>query len=117
YSKFIKSYTTEGEYDSLYLYTDLNKEDLLDGKPLTLTGDSFLNMSYNQKLLKQTAQRQYLKLQRTKVYWLNWSDQVKSYPTYRDEIVRSALVLKMLSYDKTGAVLAALTTSVPETIG
>lgn len=117
YSKFIKSYTTQGEYDSLYLYTDFNKEDLLDGKPLTLTSDSFINMSYNQKLLKQTAQRQYLKLQRTKVYWLNWSEQIKPYPTYREEIVRSALVLKMLSYDKTGAVLAALTTSVPETIG
>ena len=67
--------------------------------------------------MQQDLNKQYLKLQKTKVYWLDWADQLTSYAFYNKQIVRSALVLKLLSYDKTGAVLAAATTSLPETIG
>jgi GH15 family glucan-1,4-alpha-glucosidase len=74
-------------------------------------------LSYNQKILEQNVERAYLKLERTKVYWLNWSERTKRYKKYNDEILRSALVLKLLSYNKTGAVLAAATTSLPETLG
>ncbi len=115
--EYIKSYTTEGDYDSFYLYTDLDKQSILDEKPITLQSDAFVLLSYDQKLLTQTLDRQYLKLQKTKVYWLEWSNKLTSFQMYNDEIVRSALVLKLLSYDKTGAVLAAVTTSLPETIG
>jgi GH15 family glucan-1,4-alpha-glucosidase len=41
----------------------------------------------------------------------------KKYEKYTEEIIRSLLILKMMSYHSTGAVLAALTTSLPETIG
>lgn len=115
--EYIKSYTTEGDYDSLYLYTDLNKHDLLFGESITLKQDAFVLLSYDQKLLEQTLDKQYLKFQKTKVYWLQWADKIPKYALYNDRIIRSALVLKLLSYDKTGAVLAAATTSLPETIG
>ena len=59
----------------------------------------------------------YLDLERTKVYWLNWTNRTPTYTKYNDEITRSAITLKLLSYDKSGAVLAAATTSLPETIG
>jgi GH15 family glucan-1,4-alpha-glucosidase len=36
---------------------------------------------------------------------------------YNEEIIRSLLVLKIMSFQSTGAILAALTTSIPETIG
>ena len=117
HSEYIKSYTTGGEYDSLYLYTDFDKEEILYRKEILLMGDAFILLSYNQKLLEQTLERQYLKLQRTKVYWLNWSNKTQHHSDYHDQVIRSALVLKMLNYDKTGAVIAAATTSLPETIG
>lgn len=116
-SGYIKTITKEGVYDSLYLYTDFTKEDIVSGNEVSLEQDSYCLISYHQKLLPQSSERQYLKLQRTKVYWLNWSSKITKYAEYTDEIIRSALVLKMLSYDKSGAVLAALTTSLPETIG
>ena len=114
---FIKSYTTSGTYDSLYLYTSFDCNSVLNQDIIELEKHEFCLVTYNQKLLKQTDERIYLILQRTKTYWLNWSEKTKIHPKYKDEISRSALVLKLLNYQKSGAVLAALTTSLPETIG
>ncbi len=115
--EFIKTYTTEGDYDSLYLYSDLDLNSILEQEEFVLTQDAYVIISYNQKLLQQTLDKQYLKLQKTKVYWLEWVDKLITYKLYNNEIIRSALVLKLLSYDKTGAVLAAVTTSLPESVG
>ncbi|WP_167618933.1 glycoside hydrolase family 15 protein [Maribellus sediminis] len=115
--EYIKCFTTEGDYDSLYLYTDFDHQKILKQEMIVLKEDAFVLLSYDQKLLEQTLNKQYLKLQKTKVYWLDWTNKLTSYQKYNNEIVRSALVLKLLSYDKTGAVLAAATTSLPETIG
>ena len=115
--EYIKCYTTEGDYDSLYLYSNLDNQAILNESPIHLKENAFLLVSYDQKLLNQTLDSQYLKLQKTKVYWLDWAHKLTSFTKYNSEIVRSALVLKLLSYDKSGAVLAAATTSLPETIG
>jgi GH15 family glucan-1,4-alpha-glucosidase len=114
---YIKAYTTDGEYDSVYLYSDFPLEQIANSDWMTLTQDSFMLMSYNQKLLLQDIQKAYLKLQRTRLFWLNWADKTTNFKQYSDEIIRSALTLKLLTYHKSGAVLAALTTSLPETIG
>lgn len=116
-TEFIKSYTTSGTYDSLYLYSSFDCDDILNQEIIRLYKHEYCLISYNQKLLKQTNDRIYLILQRTKTYWLNWSEKTKVNSKYGEEMGRSALVLKLLSYQKSGAVLAALTTSLPETIG
>ncbi len=116
-TEFVKSFTKSGAYDSLYLYTNVEKEKVINGHEIVFDNDIYFLVSYNQKLLKQSIDRAYLKLQRTKVYWLNWSEDTHKFSHYNDEILRSALVLKLLSFGKSGAVLAAATTSLPETIG
>ncbi|HZL09171.1 MAG TPA: glycoside hydrolase family 15 protein [Prolixibacteraceae bacterium] len=113
----IHSSTSTGAYDSLYLYTNFDKQDILDGCELELSDDAYFLLSYNQKLLEQNIERTILKFERTKVYWLNWSEHTRKFSKFNEEITRSALVLKLLSFDKSGAVLAALTTSIPESIG
>ncbi len=115
--EYIKCVTSRGSYDSLYLYTNFDRRWVIGGHTLKLTSDAFFLISYNQKLLEQSVERAYLKMERTKVYWLNWSEKTRKYKKYNDEILRSALALKLLSYDKTGAIVAALTTSLPESIG
>jgi GH15 family glucan-1,4-alpha-glucosidase len=51
-------------------------------------------------------------------YWRNWLDQARIPDhAWRDPIQRSALVIKGLTYMPTGATVAALTTSLPETPG
>ncbi|HXK75010.1 MAG TPA: glycoside hydrolase family 15 protein [Bacteroidaceae bacterium] len=113
---FICAYTNS-PYDSFYLYSDLPHSSILNHEEMVLDDDHFLLMSYHQKLYKQDLTRTQLKMERTKVYWLTWCDVTVTYPQYNDLIQRSALTLKLLSYQKTGAVIAALTTSLPETIG
>ncbi len=114
---YIKSITERGPYDSLYFYSSFSLEAILDRKPIQVEEDAFCLISYNQKLLPQDVRREKLKLERTKVYWLNWAERTTSFKRYDESIIRSALTLKMLSFDKSGAILAALTTSLPEAIG
>ncbi|MFV2062717.1 MAG: glycoside hydrolase family 15 protein [Chloroflexota bacterium] len=56
-------------------------------------------------------------LDSTVAYWQTWSSATRYDGPYRDAVERSALVLKGLTDGKTGAVIAAATTSLPESIG
>ena len=114
---YIRTYSRVNPTDCIYLYSSLDFKDVLESKEIVLTQHQFLLLSYNQKLIDINIQRVYLEFQRTKVYWLNWTNRSKKYEKYNNEIIRSLLVLKIMSYQPTGAVLAALTTSIPETIG
>lgn len=113
----IRTYSVDWPTDCVYLYSSIDLNDILNKKEIILTDDQFLLLSYNQKVLDPDLDRVNLELQRTQVYWLNWTNRSKKYTRYNEYIQRSLLVLRIMSYDATGAILAALTTSLPETIG
>jgi GH15 family glucan-1,4-alpha-glucosidase len=50
-------------------------------------------------------------------YWQDWAGQCSHDGAYHDDIHRSLLVLKALTYDPTGGIVAAPTTSLPEAVG
>jgi GH15 family glucan-1,4-alpha-glucosidase len=56
-------------------------------------------------------------LARTESFWREWSDRCPSVGAWTEPVKRSLLVLKSLTYEPTGGIVAAVTTSLPERIG
>lgn len=56
-------------------------------------------------------------LRRTEEYWEQWLRPFSYDGTYRDAVVRSLITLKALTYEPTGGIVAAPTTSLPEQPG
>jgi GH15 family glucan-1,4-alpha-glucosidase len=67
-----------------------------------------------QRLTREEVQT---KLETTVATWSAWADRCTYDGPYREQVVRSALVLKALTNGPTGAIVAAATTSLPEEVG
>ena len=114
---FIVSVLDEASYETLFLYTDIEKKKILENKEFELSKSVYLNLSYNEKIDLPSLSKSEGELKKTQEYWLNWCKKSPSFKSYNKEITRSSITLKLLTFEKTGAVLAAATTSIPETIG
>ena len=116
-SYLISILENEEQYDALYFYSNIPFDSIINHETITLSSTAFITISYNEKLDQTDLEKAWYDFDLTKAYWLNWVQRTKEFDHYNSEIRRSALTLKLLSYDKTGAIIAALTTSLPETIG
>jgi GH15 family glucan-1,4-alpha-glucosidase len=53
----------------------------------------------------------------TDTWWSEWASRCTYNGPWRDEVVRSLITLKALTYEPTGGIVAAATTSLPEALG
>jgi GH15 family glucan-1,4-alpha-glucosidase len=56
-------------------------------------------------------------LRRTVKWWREWASRYSHEGPYYDEVIRSLLVLRALTHEATGGIVAAATTSLPEQFG
>lgn len=53
----------------------------------------------------------------TQLFWSNWLSKSSYKGAWREVVMRSFMILKMLTYEPTGAIVAAPTFSIPEAVG
>jgi GH15 family glucan-1,4-alpha-glucosidase len=55
--------------------------------------------------------------EQTSLYWLRWTRRLAVPLQWQDAVIRSAITLKLCQFEETGAIVAAMTTSIPEAPG
>lgn len=94
--------------------TDIPLSYVENRRPFALTETRHIAFSYGVPLeapLQETADTF---LEKTKSYWLEWVKSTTAPLLFQDEVIRSALILKLHQYEDTGAIIASGTTSLPE---
>jgi alpha,alpha-trehalase len=114
--------TCEGTDIRLQLTTDMNvgfEGPRATARTLMKEGDNlFVALSWSDHPPPKTYDEAYSRLTWTAHHWQHWLDhgEFPDHP-WRTFLQRAALTLKGLSYAPTGALVAAATTSLPETLG
>jgi GH15 family glucan-1,4-alpha-glucosidase len=86
----------------------------LDGRAFTLIGPRHLALTWGPPIEEELVPLCRRFLGETLSYWQRWVKHCNIPPQYQAEVIRSALVLKLHCYEDTGAIVAAMTTSIPE---
>ncbi|MEQ8552506.1 MAG: glycoside hydrolase family 15 protein [Cyclobacteriaceae bacterium] len=99
------------------LTTNISLNYVLGEESFVLNENKYMVMTYGPPLeaaLEETAE---IFLTKTKNYWRNWIKTASIVNFYQRAAIRSALILKIHQYEDTGAIIAAATTSLPESPG
>jgi GH15 family glucan-1,4-alpha-glucosidase len=96
------------------LTTDIPLNYILSEKPFVINESQYLVFTYGIPLEAPLAETTEIFLNKTRSYWISWVKSTSVPSIYQNEVIRSALVLKLHQYEDTGAVIAAGTASLPE---
>jgi GH15 family glucan-1,4-alpha-glucosidase len=106
----------EGFQSHLRLTTDLPVS-YIEGQPFTLTDRRHVVLTWGEPIEEPLAPLCERFLNATCRYWQLWVKHCEIPPRFQKEVIRSALVLKLHCFEDTGAIIAASTTSLPESTG
>lgn len=107
----------KGDINDMQLSTNISLAYIEDEKYFALNEVKYLILTYGYNLeapIESTADRF---LTETKKYWRTWIKHSTIAAFRQTLVIRSALVLKIHQYEDTGAIIAASTTSLPESPG
>jgi GH15 family glucan-1,4-alpha-glucosidase len=106
----------QGFPEQLRLTTDIPLS-YLSGQPFALTDRRHLVLSWGAPVEEPLPGLCSRFLQETLRYWQRWVKECDVPPLFQQEVIRSALALKLHCFEDTGAIVASVTTSIPEAPG
>lgn len=115
-----------GGDQALRLTTDAPTEAIVGGEPFhfdrTITmvfglDDLGVNLTEAAKVhfgISELTSTGATMLKRTTEYWHGWTRPLRAPSEWRDAVIRAAITLELNVYEPTGAIIASMTTSIPE---
>lgn len=103
--------------ENMQLSTNVSLNYIIDEKAFVLNEVKYLILTYGYNLEAPIISTAENFLRETMAYWRLWIKHSSIAGFYQPFVIRSALVLKIHQYEDTGAIIAASTTSLPESPG
>ncbi|RZJ19443.1 MAG: glycoside hydrolase family 15 protein, partial [Haliea sp.] len=103
-----------GDALTLRLNTDAPIAHLLSRQPFVLTREHNFLLGADESLADGIADTARLFEEETLSYWRKWSQRLHLPLEWQDAVIRAAITLKLSLFEDTGAIVAAMTTSIPE---
>jgi len=99
---------------SLRLETDAPVSYVASGTPFVLEEPVHLILGPDEEFNAPIAETARGYLAKTETHWVEWVRDLSIPFEWQEAVIRAAITLKLCSFEETGAIVAALTTSVPE---
>ncbi len=99
---------------ALRLTTDVSITAILDETPFFLESTATLLLGPDETVHDSAAETGRRFLEETERYWQEWVRFLGIPFEWQEAVIRATITLKLNAYDDTGAIIAAMTTSIPE---
>ncbi|PWG62482.1 glycoside hydrolase family 15 protein [Spiribacter halobius] len=98
----------------LRVTTDAPLTHVLQEQPFVVDGDITFVLGPDESVKESVDEMGRRFLEQTRDYWREWTRSLAIPFEWQPAVIRAAITLKLSAYEDTGAVVAALTTSIPE---
>jgi GH15 family glucan-1,4-alpha-glucosidase len=102
------------EPQALRLTTDAPVIHLLEGRSFRLEKPLHFFLGPDEPFVGNVEQTVAMMLEQTEHHWLDWVRGLAIPLEWQTVVIRAAVTLKLCQYEETGAIVAAMTTSIPE---
>lgn len=103
-----------GEDFTIRATTDLPIVYIAEERPFVLSKAATVVLGPDEPFASSLAETARSFEEKTREYWYEWVRYLSIPFEWQDAVIRAAISLKLCAYEETGAIVAALTTSIPE---
>ena len=103
-----------GPSQTVRLTTDAVPAYVMDESWFLLDGPATFLLGADESLQDSVPETARVFFDNTVRYWRDWTRSLNIPFEWQDEVIRAAITLKLCTFEETGAVIAAMTTSIPE---
>jgi pentatricopeptide repeat protein len=98
----------------LRLTTDAPVSYVLSETPFLLENSASFVLGADETLTENTERTARTFQEETEANWRQWTRRLAIPPEWQEAVIRAAITLKLCTFEETGAIVAAMTTSIPE---